>query len=401
MRWPAAWKDPSLLDLLRDSPINYLLAANRDSAQRLTAEAASRGLRITVSPEPPASVDVVKGDWPGTKVAAPGESDRTVSGPTGEPWIDSNGWRVLLNQALHPRRDTWVEALPAEPRLYPESYVAGVADAAAHGARWIVQLDAKLASAIAAGNAASLTTWNRLLSAARFFADWRWPGMRELALVGVVSDFTGANEYMSQEALNLLARANQQYRVLPAAGLSATSLSDLKAVLYIDRSPPSATLRTLLSNFVQQGGLLIAGVVWGAPTGAPENAGYFPKYDIRQNGKGRIAIPHQAEDDPYLLVQDAMVLISHRYDLLRFWNGGAVRACLASSPDRRKALLQLVFYANARAGDATIRVAGAYRTARLFTLDGAAKDVPLLPEKGAVELHLPAVAQYGAVELDA
>ena len=110
----------------------------------------------------------------------------------------------------------------------------------------------------------------------------------------------------------------------------------------------------------------------------------------------------KAEDDPYLLVQDAIVLTSHRNDLLRFWNGGAVRACLAEAPDHRRALLQLVFYANARAGDATVRVAGAYRTARLYTLEGtAAKEVSTLPEKGAVEVHLPAVAQYAAVQLDA
>jgi len=175
----------------------------------------------------------------------------------------------------------------------------------------------------------------------------------------------------------------------------------LKTVLYVAQDPPTPEMRALLSGFVQQGGLLVGGPVWGAPAGPVDRDGH-PRYDVRRQGKGRIAIGLKAEDDPYLLVQDAIVLTSHRYDLLRFWNGGAVRACLGAAPGRQRALLQLVFYANARAGDATVRVAGAYRTARLYTLDRtAAKEVPLLPEKGAVELHLPAVAQYAAVQLDA
>ncbi len=126
-----------------------------------------------------------------------------------------------------------------------------------------------------------------------------------------------------------------------------------------------------------------------------------PRYEVRTLGKGRVAVARKAEDDPYLLVQDAMVLISHRYDLLRFWNGGAVRACLGASADKRRAVLQLVFYANARTGDATIRVAGNYQRARMYSLDGTVKDVTVQPEKDAVELHLPAVAQYAAVQLDA
>jgi hypothetical protein len=96
MRWPVAWKDPALLDLLRDSPVNYLLSEGKDAAQRLAADAAAKGLRLTVSAQPAEGVELVKGDWPGTKIAAPGENERAATGPTGEPWIDSNGWRVLL-----------------------------------------------------------------------------------------------------------------------------------------------------------------------------------------------------------------------------------------------------------------------------------------------------------------
>ena len=378
-----------------------MLADDPEMARRVSAEAAVNGLKITVATQPPPDVALLNGDWPGTKSVASGENERAAAGPTGEPWIDSNGWKVLLALSQHPSQDIWVDAPPKEPRLYPENYVAGLADAAAHGGRWIIQLDERLASGIKGGDKASLAAWKRLGAAARFFAEWRWPGMQLLAWIGVISDFAGDNEFLSQEVLNLLARANQPYRVIPLEKASAESLAGLKAVLYVDQKPPTAALRGVLSGFAEQGGLLVAGKGWGAVGGRPERGDDHPRYTVRRVGKGRVAVATDAEDDPYLVVQDAVVLLSHRHDLVRFWNGGAVRACLSATPDGRRALLQLVFYANARAGDSTVRVAGAYRSAKLYTPDRRAPmEVPLIAEKDAVELHLPAVGPYGAVQLD-
>ena len=345
---------------------------------------------------------MVQGDWPGTKMGAPGDNDRMAAGPTGEPWIDSNGWKVKLAEALHPGRAIWVEAAPAAPRLYPESYVIGVADAAAQGGCWVISLDDQLAAGIAARNAAAVGVWKRIAKTAGFFADWRWPEMKPAALIGVISDFTGDNEYLSQEVLNLLARSNQQVRVLSVHKVTAAELAGLKAVIYADEAAPGVELRKVVTDFVEQGGALVAGTKWGDDDDAEAGGEPHPRYDVRVRGKGRVAIARKPIDDPYLLAQDTIVLVSHRYDLLRLWNGGAVRANLSGAADGKRGLLQLVFYANARAGEATVRVSGAWRTAKLFTLDGPeGRDVPLVPEKGAAEVHLPAVAQYAAVQLDA
>ncbi len=396
MRWPAGWRD---LSPLRDSPVDCVLTADPETARRLTTEAVSKGLNVTIGAEPPSGVEVIEGDWPGTKVG-PGENERMAAGPTGEPWIDSNGWRVMLAQAEHPGHRIWVDAAPAAPRLYPENYVAGLADAAAHGGRWIIHLDDRLAAGIASGDAASLGVWKKIRAAAHFFADWRWPSLEPIACIGVISDFGGENEFLSREVLNLLARANQPYRVIPLEKAAPESLTGLKAVLYVNRKPPSSALRSALNGFAEKGGLVVAGKDWGAQAARLEQGDDHPRYQVRHVGKGRVAVALQAEEDPYLMVQDAVVLLSHRHDLIRFWNGGAVRACLSASADQRTALLQTVFYANARAGDATVRVAGKYRAARLYTSDAPPRDVPLLPEKDAVELHLPAVGPYGAVQLD-
>ena len=397
MRWPAGWSDTSLL---RDCPVDYVLTDDSETARRLTADAAAKGLTVTIATEPLSGVELVKGDWPGIKLG-PGANERIAAGPTGEPWIDSNGWKVLLALARHPERQIWVEAAPREPRLYPENYVAGLADAAEHGGRWIIQLDDRLAAGIVSEDAASLAAWRRIGAAARFFADWKWHGLQPLAWIGVVSDFAGDNEFLSHEVLNLLARANQPYRAIPLEQASPESLAGLKAVLYVNRQSLSAALRDALNGFAEHGGLVVAGKDWGAAAGKVERGDDHPQYQVRRVGKGRVAVALHPADDPYLLVQDAVVLLSHRHDLVRFWNGGAVRACLSASPNRRSALLQLVFYANARGGDSTVRIAGTYRTARLYAPDApGSRDVPLIAERDAVELHLPAVGPYCAVQLD-
>ena len=64
------------------------------------------------------------------------------------------------------------------------------------------------------------------LSLKSFFEQRRaWTAFEPLGVVGVVSDFAGDNEYMGGELLNLVARTNQQYRVLLKNKLSPASFA--------------------------------------------------------------------------------------------------------------------------------------------------------------------------------
>jgi len=402
MRWPRTWTDATQLTLLQETPVDYLLVQDTATASKLRNSVEALRLPITVAGSPPSGVRVIEGDWPGTKALAPGQNQYAAAGPTGEPWIDSNGWKIALADAMNPGTQIWVDAAPAPPQLYPESYVIAVSDAGAQGGAWVISLDDQLAAGIAKGDETALATWKRVAAAASFFAARRWHEMRPAALIGVISDFTGDNEYLSHELLNLLARVNQQVRVLPLNRLAASSLSGLRAVIYADVGAPAVEVKKLVAEFVEQGGTLVAGPTWGIAEGAAVPGEAQSRYDVRRHGKGQLAVARKPVDDPYLLAQDSSILVSHRYDLLRIWNGGAVRACLAESADRKRGLLQFVFYANAREGDASVRVAGAWRKAKLFTLEAPdGRDATLVPEDGAVEVHLPAVAQYAAVELEA
>ena len=167
-----------------------------------------------------------------------------TAGPTAAPWVDSNGWGVRLAAALHPQSAIWVDAAPKPSRSSPKSYVMAFADAAARGGRWIISLDAQLASAIAAQEPGALDTWNQLNRAADFFAAHKgWSDYVAEAVIGVVSDYSGKNEPLTGELLNLLDRTNEQYRIIPQAALSASSLTGLKAVICPDEDVPAPELQ--------------------------------------------------------------------------------------------------------------------------------------------------------------
>jgi hypothetical protein len=403
MRWPGSWKSPSAVGLLKGTPINWLLV-DRDAGLAPVIEAAKQaGLEVAEIAAPPAGVAIIPGEWPGVAMSRGGRG--ASAGPTGVPWVDSNSWRIRLEAARKPGANIWVDAPPKGALVRPSSYRTAIADAAAHGGRWVISLDTQLAAQLAAGladgKADALDTWKEIAGAAAFFAARKqWLEYLPEAIVGVVSDFAGDNEFMGQELLNLIGRTNQQYAILLKTKLPETAFRGLRAVIYADAQPPAAELRQQTLDFVSAGGLLITGPKWGPPPGTPAKDEH-PRYATRTLGKGRLAIAKADPDDPYVLANDSALLISHRYELLRFWNGGAVGSYLTVAPDRKRAVAHLLFYADRAPDHASVRIAGRWRKASLWTTDrGEPRPVEMEIQKDAVELHLPAVAQYAAAELE-
>jgi hypothetical protein len=316
-----------------------------------------------------------------------------------------------LTTAMHPESTVWVDAPPKGPRLFPQSYVVAVADSAARGGRWVISLDDQLAASIAAQAPAAMATWKRVTAAAGFFhTHEQWPAHIPAALIGVISEFARPNEFLGQELLNLLDRTNEPYRIIPKSEFSATSLRGLEAVLCLDADAPSPEMRKLILAFVEAGGMLIGGPDWKGLPGSPAKYDEHPRYQSRVLGNGRMAIAKESLSDPYLLANDSVLLVGHRHDLIRFWNGGAVGSFLTGTADRKRVLAQILFYSErgpnlqrgGRGNEVTVWVSGRYRTAHIWTLDQTtSRPVEMVPTKDGVELHLPAVSEYAAVELEA
>lgn len=325
MRWPSEWNDPSYLELLKGTVINCLLIEPQQNLEAVAERAWQIGLEVGTSASLPKDVTLVPGEWPGIRSTRTGATDQASAGPTGAPWVDSSCWKVRLAAMLHPGNAVWVDANPVEPRLFSESYVLGVVDAAVYGGRWIIALDKQLTAGITAQKDKAVETWKKVTGTAGFFAAHQaWSNFTGEAVLGVISNFVGENEFLGTELLNLLARTNQQYRILLRDQMSQESFGGLRAILYCDAQPPAPELRKQILAFVKEGGTLISGPNWGSPSGTPASEEGYPGYSHWVWGSGKLALSKDDLSDPFLIAQDATLLMSHRYDVLHFWNGGAI-----------------------------------------------------------------------------
>ena len=229
MRWPAGWDNPAALGLLKGTPVNCLIAGQR--AGLLREPAAKLG--IAVLDTPPDDVAVIDGTWPGMRISQARRRDDAEAGPTGAPWIDSNGWAVQLARA-RASKPVWVAFDPPKDAgtLTPDRFQLAAADVAVAGGRWIVSLDDATAAALGRGDAPAVAGWRQVAAALASFEGrkaWRdWTPMGSLA---VISDFAGDNEFLATEFLNLAARRNLLYRVVDKARAAQFVFSGLRAAL--------------------------------------------------------------------------------------------------------------------------------------------------------------------------
>jgi hypothetical protein len=394
LRWPAAWKDPGMLSLLQATSIRHLFI---DPGANIAEPATRAGFTVVEPAALPPGVTVVKGLWPGIRVSHSG-GDRAAAGPTGEPWVDSNGWRVRAAKALRPDAQVWVDAKAPASRSSAEDYVLAFADAAAHRGRWIVDLDDRLAEDLASKKAEAMTTWKRITQASAFFAPNEIP--TDEAVIGVLATFTGPKVGFTDEVLNNLSRTRQQYRAIASSQFTAASLAGLKGVIYTDAGEPPANVRKQVLDFVNAGGMLITGPSWSSLPNGPAT-GTHPRFASRVVGRGAIALATTSFIDPYLAANDAVVLVSHRHDVVRFFNSGAIAPCLSISADKRRAALDTVFYSLRPVEDASVWVRGAWHSARIRTWNQPhPQTVKLEVRDAGAEIFLPAVAQYARIELE-
>jgi hypothetical protein len=354
-----------------------------------------RGLTTLDASAAPPGIAVVKGEWPGVRMAQ-GNGD-SAAGPTGVPWLDSNGWQVRLARIREPGKPVWIRTeFPKELRVFDSAaYLKALTDAAMYGGRWVMDLDPDLRKRIAGREKPALEVWNNLMAAQRFFAAHKnWTEYRAQGVVGILSDFRGGNEFTAGELLNLTARQHQPYRILVRVGQASWPVLGLQAIIYADAEVAPDTRGRLLA-FAESGGLVITGGAWTEGSEAEQH----PRYKIRRVGKGRIAAGDLS--DPYQVAADAQILLSHRHDLVRFWNGGSLGSYLTESPAGKHGLLQIVNYAGRPGADpVSVRIAGPYREARIQQLgDAAPKPLRAILQKEAIELHLPAIPVYAAIEL--
>ncbi|MEN6533250.1 MAG: hypothetical protein ABFD89_06275 [Bryobacteraceae bacterium] len=448
MRWPGAWTDSSLLTLLKGTPIDCLvvdcdspecerLTPVLDQARRLGLAVAglteagtgnTAGLAALASPQslkgaglpvipwiprdglpaaPASPILAFTGNvWPSVRLRSREDRDTESAGPTGGPWIDSNGWFVRMARTLAPSSAVWIVAEPPKEKSLrrPELYALAVTDPAVCGGRWVVSLDEELAAGIAAGNAEARSCWKKITDAMAFHRRRpEWKDLRPVGVLGLLSDFSGDNEFLSMEAVNLIYRHSLGFRILDRRHPQRLSFDGLKAIVYADQQAPEKQLSDQLLAFVKGGGLLIAGPSCSSfaagATAAEESHSRFGLWNL---GAGRVAVAREEIFDPAVLTVDAHNLLSHRNDLVQVWNAGSMIMLYCGSADERKAVVHIINFSAWPVEFMSLRVRKQFRTARLW-VPGRSMAIPLrpVPDAKSTEFHLPPLASCAAIEMEA
>jgi len=445
----AKWYEPSTLDLLESTPINCLLvtfsigspaeaeAAQHQIVKEYAQAARKRGIAVlgvvypggAASSIAAAAVDaqldglVLDGEFPadfsaslaqrypgivipiardaasvrassapllaiqGVRPSARDLADMGIrAGASAEPWIDSNIWLVRSFRFGADWRPIWVNQ---DPNPVSEGdYIRCVADAALAGGRWIVALDDDLRVKMFHRNADALGTWRRIGSYLKFaedHADWRQ--FAPFGNLGIIVDNADLDEY-----LNLIARRQVPYRLIRRNELNAASLASFKAVVAF--AVPTGAERTILRDFAEKGGVVVAGPAWG---NAPKDDAYAEV----PLGKGRVVVYKDEPPDPESVAKDLQDLLDPEVMGLSAFNVPSAITYASTTDGGKRVLIQLLNYAGRPIDRVTLRFNGIFKQARLYTPENAPVDlVPGETQKGRTEVLIPNLAAWGAVLLE-
>jgi len=444
----ANWYEPSTLDLLENTPINCLLvtfsigapaeaeAAQHQVVKEYAQAARKRGIAVlgviyagaSASSVAAAAVDaqldglVLDGEFPAdfptdlarqypglvVPIARDASSVRTSSAPllavqgvrpsardladmgiragaSAEPWIDSNIWLVRSFRFSPEWRPIWVNQDPNP--ISEGDYIRCVADAAVAGGRWMLALDDDLRVNLLRRNADALGVWRRIGAYLKFAEDHaEWRHFAPFGNLGIIVE----NNADLDEYLNLIARRQVPYRLIRRNELSAASLASFRAVVAF--TGPTEAERTILSDFAEKGGVVVAGPSWG-------NAPKDDPYAESPLGKGRVVV--YKEPDPEAVAKDLQDLLDPAVIGLNTFNVPSAVTYASTTDGGKRVLIQLLNYAGRPVGRITLRFNGIFKQARLYTPENAPIDlVPGETQKGRTEVLIPNLAAWGAVLLE-
>jgi len=383
----SAVRDAQLEGVVLDGEFRGGLEFARGLERRLRA-ANSRAVVIPVAParllrETEWPVAAVEGEPPEI-----GKADGpAIASATGAAWIDSNMWRAR-SMRPGPDRPVWIShRLSADS---PGIDTRSIADAAAAGARWIVDLDDQLRSQLLRRETEAVAKWRSLMSDLAWYESRaEWKGFAASGNVGIVLD-TAAGAADSEEYLNLVARRQIAYRVVYRRELSAAALEGLRTVLAFGFDPPTETERKLLSAFAARGGLLLTGPSWGS---APKQQ----SYTVLAEGEGEIAVYKDGSPDPDAVARDLEDLVPTAELGVSVFNAPSALSFVSADADGKRTLIRLVNYATRPTGSVLIWVPGQFQSARLETPDQPPLDLPVKRSGSRTEIAIPTLRIFGAL----
>jgi hypothetical protein len=325
-----------------------------------------------------------------------------ITSPTAQPWIDSNVPLVRFEQGFRPNQVPlysfqWELPGPLQQEQGPSAanYSLAIAESAALHADLILNTPDELQKGIAANDKDVWALWNQLKPGLEFAAHADQKAVPE-ANIGVLTD----NYDTAYEPMNLMARHNLPFRVLPVGTLDAKAIAGLRMLLVFAAPSPQAIGE--IANFAAAGGTaVLVGLKGFYPwhsAAATQTAQHAVSYAV---GKGRVLELSEPVTDPETFAQDVRRLMSDRDVLLSLWNALTTIAMVYRHPAERKSVVELVNYS----GDSLrvqVRMKGSFRSIGYESPEQVCcQQLTPVSHRGFTEFVVPSLKTAGRVHLGA
>lgn len=379
-RWPS--NDPTSLALLERSPINYLIAPGAGEAFRVAARVRNIEVVDGIPLHPrhalpfDSSAPFLATDqavWPGINT----KDDEQTAMPSGAPWIDTNAGFLRFARTLT-AKPIWLANPPPVGTILPvERYLQAIADAATHGARWVVTLDGDFAKRLLARDFKALKDWDRLQAQLRFHEErreWRFHASAgKLAVIHGVAE--GA--LLSGGTLDMISSKHTPFRVVPAGRLDIAGLNGADTAIDFARQSTAT-----LVEFTRRGGtLLSAAPGWKMPAPKP-NQVTLDKADVEKLDA---------------IWKEVNAVTGRKNFGVRLFNVSSMLSNFTVSTGGRQLVLQLANYSNYSAEDITAHLLSGIVKATLFAPDAAPVPLTLFPTDDGTGVEIPRVGVVAAI----
>jgi hypothetical protein len=281
-----------------------------------------------------------------------------VAGRSAQPWIESNAALIRIMAAEQPPDPAlltyqWTPVTVSDADEGPalEDYLVAIAEAGSFGADLVLPLHDRFQRRLLLGDPEARRDWSELRRSLDFYAANLPRRYKPIANIGVVARAPMA----SFEVMNLLARHNLPFEVIPPSQLAQRAAAPLKLLIVLEA--PDATQTKALAAFERTGGM------------------------VRVTND----VP-----DPNRFALEMRQLLGRDTRVVDIWNGITVVAAPFADPDGTAVLLSLLNYAH-QPLPVQLRVPGKFSAVRYQSPDEA---LVLLPHENTpthTEFVVPAL----------
>ena len=312
-----------------------------------------------------------RGKWPHirTNWVTRNKDVLQVTNRSSQPWLENNaalitiaadrlaeGQRILLTYSWQP---VTVADLDRGPRL--ENYLVAVAEAGSFGADLLLPLHERFERELLAGAPDVRAEWAEIRTSIEFYAWNVSMPQQSLANVGVVT----ADPMRDFELLNLLARHNLPFVLIPPGKVPSEELTGIDLLMVLDPLDPAAKQRA---------------------------------QEFGASGRGRVVERADVAADPNTSALQMRQLLGAERRVVDIWNGITVLIAPYSRAASGDVVLTAVNYA-AQPLPIQLRVRGAFSQVQYEAPGQPAVLVPFEVRDGGTEFVLPVLRIGGRVFL--